>query len=308
MAWLEHALVHATNARARPGARPLAVRDRAVRVAGAEDRLHALGRVGVRRLRRVGAHVDERRARREIRRRDAALRLGILRETARAGALVGLPRERRERVGDEIVHGAVRRDHRLQHGAGAVELLRVVAGVEPGALARQHGRLAGHGHAQRVVCEAIAVAVVQRARIAGVRAGPRRVVPLPGEDRTGAARVVVHAELSQVLLPDRIVGTARVDLAARLRRRAVPADARPALTRVRQRARILIVAGRAVVRIRIRACTGAHVARSRHVALVERGARHGVAAGARAVLAGVGLRAGVAVVAAGAVRRRRVRA
>ena len=73
--------------------------------------------------------------------------------------------------------------------------------------------------------------------------------------------------------------------------------ARAGLARVARRARVAIVARRVVERGGRGARAGARIARARDVAIVERAADDGVAADARAVLAGVGGGAGVAVVA-----------
>jgi hypothetical protein len=62
-------------------------------------------------------------------------------------------------------------------------------------------------------------------------------------------------------------------------------------------ASIAVVATGAVSYIRVRAHAIGWVAYSRHVALIERRAHHGVRADARTRLTGVGLGAGVAVVA-----------
>src|SRR5262249_11283862 len=71
---------------------------------------------------------------------------------------------------------------------------------------------------------------------------------------------------------------------------------------------IPVVAWAAVRLWRVRARARRWIARTRVVALVRRGARHGIDANAHTCLAGVALRAGVAVVAWAAVRLRRVRA
>ena len=85
----------------------------------------------------------------------------------------------------------------------------------------------------------------------------------------------------------------------------VRARARARLAGVGLRARVAVVARGAVRRGGVGARARRRVARARDVALVARGARHGVRARARAGLAGVGLRARVAVVAGRAVRSRR---
>src|SRR5207247_718723 len=88
----------------------------------------------------------------------------------------------------------------------------------------------------------------------------------------------------------------------------VDAAAGAALTGVVVRARIAVVAGAAVGPDRARAAAGRRVAGARVVALIRRGAEDGVRAGTDSTLAGVGLRAGIAVVAGGAVGLRRARA
>src|SRR5437016_5939343 len=88
----------------------------------------------------------------------------------------------------------------------------------------------------------------------------------------------------------------------------VDATAGPALTGVVVRARIAVVARAAVGPDRVRAVAGGRVAGARVVALIRRGAGDGERAGPDSTLAGVGLGAGVAVVARGAVGLRRARA
>src|SRR5207253_1737832 len=86
----------------------------------------------------------------------------------------------------------------------------------------------------------------------------------------------------------------------------VAPDAAPALAGVGLRAGVGVVAGRPVRRRGVGAAARRGIARARHVALVEGGAGDGVAPDAAPTLAGVGLRAGVAVVAGRPVRRRGV--
>src|SRR5205807_6537335 len=74
------------------------------------------------------------------------------------------------------------------------------------------------------------------------------------------------------------------------------------------RAAFAAVAGAAIGLGRVRARARGGITRAGVVTLVGGGADDGVAAGAEPALAGVGLRAGVAVVAAGAIGLRRVRA
>jgi len=113
----------------------LAARDAAIGVTRAEDRLHALGGIRARRLRRVRAHVDEGGGRRKIGGLHAALGLRILGETAGAVALVGFsPGDRRKGIRDEIVDGADA-GYRDQRRAGAVELSGNLAGTGDGTVA-----------------------------------------------------------------------------------------------------------------------------------------------------------------------------
>src|SRR5207253_1051486 len=88
----------------------------------------------------------------------------------------------------------------------------------------------------------------------------------------------------------------------------VAARADPALAGVGLRAGIAVVAGTAVGLRRVRARPRGRITGAGSVALVGGGAGDGVAARAHPALAGVGLRAGVAVVAGAAVGLRRVRA
>src|SRR6185503_18165601 len=78
--------------------------------------------------------------------------------------------------------------------------------------------------------------------------------------------------------------------------------------RVADGAIVAVVAGRAVRLGRVRAEARLGIADAGEVALVERGADDRARTGAGAALAGVGLRAGVVVVARGAVGPGRVRA
>src|SRR3989442_793574 len=78
--------------------------------------------------------------------------------------------------------------------------------------------------------------------------------------------------------------------------------------RVRLRAGVAVVAGRAVGGWRVRAEARRRIARARDMALIGGGADYGVRTGADARPARVGLRAGVAVIAGRAVGGWRVRA
>src|SRR5205823_410201 len=75
---------------------------------------------------------------------------------------------------------------------------------------------------------------------------------------------------------------------------------------VADRVRIAVVAGGAIGYRRIRAGAGRGIAGARRVARIAGAADHWIAANARAVLAGVGLGTGIAVVAGCAIRGRRV--
>ena len=97
----------------------------------------------------------------------------------------------------------------------------------------------------------------------------------------------------------------------RVGRRAAHArtgNAAPRLTAVALRAGVPIRAAAAVRLRRVRASPRRGIASTSHMALVERRAHDRIAADARAGLARIGARAGVAVVACGAVCDRRVRA
>src|SRR5205823_1630281 len=126
------------------------------------------------------------------------------------------------------------------------------------------------------------VAVVARASVGldGVRARAR--------GRVAGARVVT------------LVGCGAHD--------GVPARAHAALAGVGPRAGVVVVARASVGLDGVRACARGRVARPRVVTLVGCWADDGVAARAHAVLAGVGLRAGVVVVARASVGLDRVRA
>src|SRR5439155_860711 len=95
----------------------------------------------------------------------------------------------------------------------------------------------------------------------------------------------------------RVAGAGAVALIAGGASHRVPARAGPRLAGVGLRAGVAVVAGRTVGLGRVRADTRRRVARPCHVALIAGGAGHGVPARARPRLTGVGLRAGVAVVA-----------
>src|SRR2546422_7210609 len=128
---LKYTLLHSADVGARSLARPLGVSDRTVGVTRAEDCLHTLGRIRRRRLRGVGAHINECCSSRQVSRIHAALGLSILGETARAGTLISLPAKRRKGIRDQIIDEAARTRRRYQCRAGAVELLGVAAAIEP---------------------------------------------------------------------------------------------------------------------------------------------------------------------------------
>src|SRR5437867_159727 len=87
-----------------------------------------------------------------------------------------------------------------------------------------------------------------------------------------------------------------------------PTGAGTGLTDIRSRAEVAVATGRPVRLLRVRAEAGGRVAGAHVVALVESGADDRVGARAGPRLAGVGLRAGIRVIAGRPVRLRRVRA
>jgi hypothetical protein len=98
-----------------------------------------------------------------------------------------------------------------------------------------------------------------------------------------------------------------VALIARRAGDVVSAGANASLTGVSLGAGVLVIAPNSICRIWIRAVAGCRVAFAGDMTLIERGANNVVAANARSGLAGVRLRAGVAVIAGGAVCEWRIR-
>jgi hypothetical protein len=81
----------------------------------------------------------------------------------------------------------------------------------------------------------------------------------------------------------------------------IGAGAAARLTGIGLRAGVVVIAGGAVICIGIAALSRCRIARARDVALVEGGAENGIGPGAGARLTRIGLRAGVVVIAGGAV-------
>src|SRR5262249_5673349 len=98
----------------------------------------------------------------------------------------------------------------------------------------------------------------------------------------------------------------RVTLIAKIASASFAAEARPYLVRVRLRASIAVVAGRAIRLRRIGARARAGIACAHRVTLIAGRAHDWVAADARPYLARVRLRASIAVVAGRAIRLRRI--
>src|SRR5439155_419040 len=280
------------------------------------------------------SHPVDRRERRRSRRRASRVAEEVVDAARRARAHASVA-DIAERVGVTVVaRGSVRR-HRVR--AGRVQRVadtRIVALVLGGADDRVDGRtraaLAG-------VALRAGVAVVARGAVGlgRVRAQPRarvaraRVVALvlrrTGDGIAGRARAAlagVAQRAGVAVVAPGAVGLARVRAQprARVARARVVAlvlrrtgdgsagRARAALAGVAQRAGVAVVAPGAVGLARVRAQPRARVARARVVALVLRRTGDGSAGRARAALAGVAQRAGVAVVAPGAVGLARVRA
>src|SRR5437773_1754017 len=224
-------------------------------------------------------HLVDGRERRRSRRRSSPVTEEVVDAARRAGAdarIAGIA----ERIGVTVVAGGPVRRHRVRAGrAQRVADTRIVALVLGGADDRVDGRTraALAGVALRAGVAVVARGAVELAR---VRAQPR--------GRVAGARIV-----------------------ALIRRRTgdgVAARARAGLAGVGLRAGVAVVARGAVGLGGVRAQPRGRVARARVVTLIRRRTGDGVAARARAGLAGVGLRAGVAVVARGAVGLGGVRA
>src|SRR5207247_2371112 len=153
-------------------------------------------------------------------------------------------------------------------GAGGVALIG--GGADDGVGARAHAALAGVGLGAGVGV------------VAGGAIGLRRVRARARGGMAGFGSVA-------------LVGGRADD--------GVGARAHAALAGVGLGAAIAVVAGRAVGRRRVRACAASGITGAGDMTLIGGRANDGVAAGAHPALAGVGLRAGIAVVAGRRVRR-----
>src|SRR5439155_1499893 len=120
------------------------------------------------------------------------------------------------------------------------------------------------------------------------------------------AGLPVHRRRVGALPCARLFGSRHVALVGGRAHDGVATRADAALTRVGPGAGVAVVAGRAVHRRRVGALARGGITGPRHVALVGGRAHDGVATRADAALTRVGPGAGVAVVAGGAVHRRRV--
>src|SRR5207249_3893427 len=214
--------------------------------------------------------------------------------------------------------------------AGPRDVALLDGGPADGIRAGAGPRLAGVGLCARV-------AVVAGGAVGGVRiradagrrvAGPRHVTLIQHRVRervrSGAAprlagvglcarvAVVAGGAVGGVRIRAdagrRVAGPRHVTLIQHRVRERVRSGAAPRLAGVGLCARVAVVAGGAVGGVRIRADAGRRVAGPRHVTLVERSADERVRSGAGPRLAGVGLCAGVAVAAGGAVGGVRIRA
>src|SRR5439155_1139647 len=123
-----------------------------------------------------------------------------------------------------------------------------------------------------------------------------------------AASGAVGLERGRAAGRGRIAGSGGVALVEGGADDGIRAGAGPRLAGVGLRAGVAVVAGRPVGLGRVRADTRRRIAGAGAVALIAGGASHRVPARAGPRLTGVGLRAGVAVAASGAVRLGRVRA
>src|SRR5207249_3351823 len=235
-----------------------------------------------------------------------------------AGRAVGLVRRRRAHAGGGVAGAGVvalvrRADHRACSEAasapGSVGLragVAVVAGRAVG-LGRRRRAHAGGG-----VAGAGVVALVRRAdhRACSDAAPVLAGVGLRAGVAVVAGRAVGLVRRRRAHAGGGVAGAGVVALVRRADHRAC-SDAAPVLAGVGLRAGVAVVAGRAVGLVRRRrAHAGGGVTGAGVVALVRR-ADHRVRSDAAPVMAGVGLRAGVAVVAGravGLVRRRRAHA
>src|SRR3989449_295416 len=179
----------------------------------------------------------------------------------------------------------------LERGVGADA---AVAGVEGAGVVvvAVGGRRAGRATIDRGVGADTAVAGVVGADVLVVAIDVRRAELAAGDRGVGAAARGGVARARHVALVEGGAGD------------GVAPDAAPALAGIGLRAGVAVGARRPVRRRGGGAAARRGVARARHVALVEGGAGDGVAPDAAPTLAGVGLCAGVAVVAGRPVRRR----
>src|SRR5437773_7363670 len=274
-------------------------------------------------------HLVDGRERRRSRRRSSPVTEEVVDAARRAGAdarIAGIA----ERIGVTVVAGGPVRRHRVRAGrAQRVADTRIVALVLGGADDRVDGRTraalagvalrAGVAVVARGAVELARVRAQPRGRVAGAR-GVALIRRRTGDGvaaraRAGLAGVGLRAGVA-VVAPG-VVGlggvrararrrVARARVVALIRRRTgdgVRARARAALAGVALRAEVAVVAPGAVALGGVRARARRRVARARVVALIRRRTGDGVRARARAALAGVAVRAAVAVVAPGGVER-----
>src|SRR5207249_3465538 len=141
----------------------------------------------------------------------------------------------------------------------------------------------------------------------GARAGPAlAAVALCARVAVVARRAVGLRRVRELRRPS-VTGTGHVALVLRRADEGIGARAGAALAGVALRARVAVVARRAVGLRGVRALPGRDVTGAGHVALVLRRADDGIGARAGAALAGVAQRARIAVGARRAVGLRRVR-
>src|SRR5439155_6736936 len=198
------------------------------------------------------------------------------------------------------------------HPAAALVPARTRIAVVTRRPARHQRARADPLHA-RIPARPRALVVAQRpvlsCRPGGTRAA-LALVPARAPVRAGvAARPVLHRRPRADPVHARVAVRARVPVvAAGPVGLGGPARAHPRLARIGCGAHVAVVARRAVGLGRVRARPGRRVAAPDLVALIRSRAADRVAPRAHPALAGVGLGAGVAVVAGGAVGSRRVRA
>src|SRR5207248_2816140 len=119
-------------------------------------------------------------------------------------------------------------------------------------------------------------------------------------DRAGVAVAARRPVRLRRLRADARCGVAGADVVTLIQCGAddgTAGDTAAALTGVALRTGIAVAAGRTVRRVRIRAGPGGWVARPNRVTLIQRGTEDWIHADANACLAGVGLCAGIAIVA-----------